>query len=258
MQKQTTIMITRPRHQAQELKLQLTERGAAVFEFPTLEIRPLTDYAKIDALLHQPTAFAWLAMTSANGVTMLAERARLLGIDLASRFAATQIAAVGPATASALEAAGLSVDLLAPQPVGEALAEALIATGVRGQRILTLRSQLAREVLPERLSAAGAEVLALPIYTTEPPTAPDIAAAHQALQNGRIDWVSFTSASAVRNFVACFDAPRTLMAAVRVACIGPITAAAARDLLGRADFVAQGATMAELAEGMLTPAGARP
>lgn len=251
-------MVTRPRQQAGELCELLKQRGAAAYAFPTIEIRPIEDYGPIDALLSQDRPFDWLVMTSANGVAMLQRRAAALGLSLSSRFAASRVAAIGPRTARALLEAGLKVDLIPPAHVAESLAEALIAGGISGQRVLTLRSELAREALIDLLQAAGAEVVDLPIYTTVLPAASDIEAARAALEADRIDWVSFTSASAARNFAACFaDAPH-LLAQVRIACIGPVTAETARGLFGHVDFAAGNATMQALADGMMPVAAVSP
>lgn len=249
--RQTTIMVTRPRQQAGELCELLEQRGAAAYVFSTIEIQPIQDYAPIDALLQQPQGVDWLVMTSANGVAMLQQRASILGLSLSSRFAGTRVAAIGPRTAQALLDTGLKVELVPPAHVAESLAEALIATGISGRRVLTLRSEIAREALIERLQAAGAEVVDLPIYTTVLPTSSDIDAARAALKAGRIDWVSFTSASAARNFAACFaDAP-DLLTQVRIACIGPVTAKTAKGLFGHVDFEASHASMQALADGMM-------
>ncbi|MEZ0370066.1 MAG: uroporphyrinogen-III synthase [Candidatus Sericytochromatia bacterium] len=247
-------MITRPRNQAGEMKRLLEQAGAAAFVFPTVEILPLEDYREIDALLLSPAGYDWLLLTSANGVAMLQQRAAALGLSLAERFASAQVAAVGPKTAAALEAAGLRVDLIPPVYDGDALAAALIARGVAGRRLLALRSEIAREALILQLRAAGAEVTDLPIYNTGLPALPDIAAAETALRRGEIDVVTFTSASAVHNFSICFAGrlPQ-LLERTRIACIGPVTAESARQLLGRVDLEAAGATVAELVVALLGP-----
>lgn len=251
--KPTHIMITRPRHQAGELKNLLEQRGAAVFVFPTIEIRPLEDYRLIDDLLQSPAQFDWLVMTSVNGVQMLLQRAAAVGLSLSRRFAGTQVAAIGARTAQALEAAGLQVQLIPPAYVAESLAHALIETGVKGKRLLTLRSELARETLIELLQREGAEVIDLPAYTTTLPESEDIQGAWQALSQGQIDWVTFTSASAVRNFAICFPMAvmPELLQGTRIACLGPITAQTARQVLGRVDFEAAHATLEELVAGLL-------
>ena len=248
-----TIMVTRPREQAQAMTALLEQRGAAVYVFPTVEIRLLEDYTAVDAALASSIGYDWLVLTSVNGVEMLARRAAGLGLDLTARFATSQIAAIGPQTAAALQSLGLSVDLMPSQHVGEALAEALIARGVAGQRLLILRSELAREALIEQLEAAGARPEAFAVYTAVPPSDTDVAAAARVLAAGQIDLLSFASASAVENFAACFDveALPALLARVRIACIGPITSQRALALLGRVDLQASEYSIPGLVNAML-------
>ncbi|HEY3242378.1 MAG TPA: uroporphyrinogen-III synthase, partial [Phycisphaerae bacterium] len=109
-----------------------------------------------------------------------------------------------------------------------ALADALKPFGLRGQRCLMLRSNLARSALREGLVAAGAECDDIAIYRTgRPANLP--AHARQMLLAGQIDWATFTSSSTFVNLIALLgpDAERAL-GAVRIASIGPITSKAIR------------------------------
>ena len=94
--------MTRTRQQASELSEQLTELGAQVLEAPTIDIVPPTDeqWPEIDRHLMQMPAYDWIIFTSANGVKAAWERLRHLDFD-ARHFAASSVAAIGPATAEA-------------------------------------------------------------------------------------------------------------------------------------------------------------
>ncbi|HEY1014472.1 MAG TPA: uroporphyrinogen-III synthase, partial [Herpetosiphonaceae bacterium] len=115
------------------------------------------------------------------------------------------------------------------------LAEALAAEigPVAGKRIIFPCGDLARDTLPAGLRARGAEVDAVIAYRTVPD--PAIAGLLPLLRAAPPDAITFTSASTVRFLFAGLgaslqpDAIRALLAPVAVACIGPVTAAAARE-----------------------------
>ena len=118
-------------------------------------------------------------------------------------------------------AGGLRADVVPDRSVAEGLVDALADTPVR--RALIVRAREARDVLPDALRARGATVDVLAVYETvfEPLDDATRAAATAA------DWVTFTSASTVRAFVAA--AGREALAGPRLASIGPATSAALRD-----------------------------
>ena len=102
---------------------------------------------------------------------------------------------------------------------------------MRGARVLIPRALVARELLPDQLRTQGADVDVVPVYRTiRPAVATD--RLMEQLRTGGIDVISFTSSSTVRNFVELFPTKDELLRSVgkaTVACIGPITAATARE-----------------------------
>ncbi|HEY3242241.1 MAG TPA: uroporphyrinogen-III synthase, partial [Phycisphaerae bacterium] len=199
--------------------------GAVVVEAPTVTLEPPDDWQPVDAALRGIARYQWLVITSANGVTATYQRMLELGMD-ARALAHLRIAAIGPATAAELRRSFLNPDVVPDEYVAEALADALKPFGLRGQRCLLLRSNLARPALREALVAAGAEYDDIPIYRTgRPAKLPD--AARQMLLAGQIDWATFTSSSTFVNLIALLgaDAQRALHG-VRIASIGPITSKA--------------------------------
>ncbi len=86
-----------------------------------------------------------------------------------------KIAAIGQGTARALGAIGLIPELVPPQAVAESLTAALLPNARRldgtPTRFLLIRAEEAREVLPDTLRRAGAEVTIAPAYRTVIPTA---------------------------------------------------------------------------------------
>ncbi len=224
------IVVTRPRAQVQALAALLEAEGAEVISLPTIAPAPPDDGAAFDAALADLGRYAWLVLTSPHGALVFFERMRALGRDL-RELAGVAIAAIGPATAASIAARGLTVAVTPGEYRAEAVADALIAAGVGGRRVLLARAAGARGVLPERLRAAGALVDDVATYRT---VLPPEAAAAPALFAGerRPDLVTFTSSSTVSNFAALFPghALPAVLAGVAVACIGPVTAATARGL----------------------------
>jgi len=216
------IVVTRSLEQAPALCDRLAELGAEPVAFPTIQFVPLPP-GPLDAALQNLEHYGWLIFTSANAVRFFFERVE--GLGLAPTW--PRVAAVGAATAAALVERGLAVDFVPDEFVGE---EVALGLGVLvGQRLLLPRAKIGRPEIVEMLRRQGAQVDDVPLYDTVT-AAPDPQAL--AALAGGIDAITFTSPSSVRNFLkilddAGFDSS-SLNGAV-VACIGPITAAAARD-----------------------------
>ncbi len=223
------IVVTRPRAQAQAFAALLEAEGAEVVSLPTIAPAPPPSFDAFDAALAELGRYAWLVLTSPHGVEVFFERLRTLGRDV-RELAGVRVAAIGPATAAGIAARGLNVALTPAEYRAEAVADALVAAGVAGERVLLARAAGARTVLPERLRAAGALVDDVATYRTIVP--PDAARA-PALFAGdrRPDFVTFTSSSTVTNFAALFPDRdlKAVLTGVAVGCIGPVTAATARD-----------------------------
>lgn len=224
------VVVTRPRGQVHVFAALLEDAGAEVVSLPTIAPEPPASFAAFDAALADLGRYAWLVLTSPHGVEVFFERLRTLGRDV-RELAGVSIATIGPATAAGVAARGLNVALTPGEYRAEAVVDGLVAAGVAGKRVLLARAAGARTVLPERLRAAGAVVDDVPTYRT---VSPPEAAAAPALFAGtrRPDLVTFTSSSTVTNFAALFPGrdPAAVLAGVAVACIGPVTAATARDL----------------------------
>jgi uroporphyrinogen III methyltransferase/synthase len=138
-----------------------------------------------------------------------------------------QVAAIGPATAAALRAQGIAPDVIAEEFVGEAVAEAILdrhGESDKPLKVLLARAEVARQALPERLRAAGAEVDVVAAYRTLPPLPDDAARLRSLILEGGVDVVTFTSSSTVEQSLAAVgDGCTEALAKLTVACIGPIT-----------------------------------
>ena len=253
------VVVTRARTQAGELSAELESLGASVYEFPTIEISPPESFVPLDDAIHNLDSFDWLVYTSINGVEAFVERLRHRGLDLRAVPRDAGVAAIGPATAKRLEEAGLRVDVVPGEYRAEALIEALDGGSISGKRVLIPRARVAREVLPEKLREAGAEVVVVPAYRSVPSSAGKDELALR-LRSGEIDCVTFTASSTVENFVGAFGAEEAarLLSGTRVACIGPITAGTARRRGLRVDAEADEYTIPGLVEAVTNLLAADP
>ena len=168
--------------------------------------------------------------TSVNGVDAFMKRL-LVGPRDIRALGTSRLCAIGPATAAGLRRYGLEVDLMPAEHRAEGVAAALRRDhDVAGARILLPRADIARAALPDELRRAGAEVSDVAAYRTVPITDAEGIDVSRMLRERRIDVVTFTSASTVRNLVTRVgpEPAADLLADVVVASIGPVTADAAR------------------------------
>jgi uroporphyrinogen III methyltransferase/synthase len=225
------IVVTRSREQAGELVELLESLGAETIGAPMIRIVPPEDYSPLDKAAADAGSFDWIVFTSINGVDAFMRRLKSGNGDVRD-LKGVKLVAIGPATADHLAFHGVKADLSPDESRAEALVQAIRAQGdLAGKRFLLPRADIAREVLGDELRKAGAEVVEVTAYRTvlaeiEREGDPDI---YRMLLERRIDVVTFTSASTVRNFVQVFGAEQAadLLRTTAVASIGPVTAEAA-------------------------------
>jgi len=215
------ILVTRPRAQADSFVEELRVAGFEPIYFPVIEIRSIEDNSKLDQALVQINKYDWVVFTSVNGVEVVFDR-------LEKYSSLPRVAAIGPRTAEALKARGVTPDFVPEEYVAEAILPGL--GNLRGKWVLLPRAEIARKALPEAIVKAGGTAHEISVYKTLP-TQPD-AEGLAALKMG-VDVITFTSASSVENFVAMMRQnkldPLNLPNNPLFACIGPITEQAARE-----------------------------
>lgn len=221
------IIVTRTREQASELVAGLEENGADCLEYSTINIEPVESYDILDDELERLGEYHWILFTSINGARFFFKRLYDRGMD-ARDLKGPSIAVVGKATADVLLEYGIKADLMPETFTGEGLAQTLLDKGVEGRNVLIPRAVKAREILPETLRGAGAQVVVAPIYMNVPPRGRK-EELRAEFEGNDVDMVTFTSSSTVRNFLTMIDAENQedlleLMKNVKIAAIGPITA----------------------------------
>jgi uroporphyrinogen III methyltransferase/synthase len=252
------VLVTRAREQASRAASLLGEFGAEAVVVPTIEVRPPEDPAPLARALVdlRAGAYGWVAFTSANGVEYALKALALSGHSRRS-FGSVRVAAIGPATAQALEAHGIHADVIARESRGEGLAGEMIAAmhpdAFQGpsRRVLLARAAQARDALPDALRAAGCQVDIVAAYETYPVRGPALDALVRDLEIGRLDAVLFTSSSTVDSLCDALGprAPERL-ARLRVASIGPVTTGTAEARGLRVDVTAAKYTLRGLVQAL--------
>jgi uroporphyrinogen-III synthase len=213
-----TIVVTRPAEQARPLVRELERRGARVLVAPTIRIVPARSAALTTAMKELAAgAFDWITLTSRATVDVLRER-------LASpRDVRARVAVIGEGTAEAFGRwTRRDPDLQPSTFTTSALARAF----PRGPgRVLCARADIAPAGLEAALGAKGWETERVDAYRTVFATSLP-REARDAFRRGDVDAVTFTSASTVWGFTNSLGAAK---GTPKVICIGPVTAAAARN-----------------------------
>jgi len=246
------ILITRSREHASRFAALLREYGAEPIEVPTIQSVPPSSWEPLGRALAAIRAYDWLIFTSVTGVQAFFARFDVHMGEITD-LQGLNVCAIGPATANALRARGIEVDVMPPEYRAEAVVQSLSALPIAGKRLLVPRASVARDVLPRALAACGARVDVVEAYRTVLPSdslAPDT---RRLITQGAIDVVTFTSSSTVTNFVTLMgeaDLPHLLRAAV-IACIGPITADTVRSYGGTPTIISDEYTIPGLARAIV-------
>ncbi len=242
------VVVTRARKQAGALSRLLRQQGAYVMSVPAIRTVATDNHAEQDAVLHNLAPFDWVLFTSVNTVEYFAEALVRNGLDMRA-LAGKTVMAVGKKTAAGLAKAGIVADSVPANASAEGMLAVLEGVPMKGRKVLLPRAAEARELLPDTLREAGAEVTVLPVYRTEP----ELRGGHgerlaAALREGTVDVVTFTSASTVRNIVAMLGDDASLLRNVQLIAIGDITAAELHAYGLQEDGIAEEATIEALAE----------
>src|SRR5215217_5438694 len=236
-----TVIVTRAAAQAEELATLIENYGAKVILCPTIEIRELDNYERLDEALDHLYGYDWLILTSANGVEFFLKRLINRGLQIED-LDEIRVCAIGQRTAEKLHEAHVHVDIVPSQSTAEGVFATLSefvggAERLYGLNVLLPRAAVGRDYLPKALAEAGARIDVVTTYQTVLPENFDRGRL-SAMLAGSGDCIAFTSPSTVKNLAKLFDTydlGKTLPGVV-IACIGPITAAAAVEYGLRVDI----------------------
>lgn len=220
------IVVTRSRQQAGVLSAALRELGADVWEIPTIRFEEPTDLMEFGQLVQDAHSYDWIIFTSPNGVDAFFRMFYKL-YDDAREIGPARIAAIGPATAARVREFHLKVDLQPKEAISESVVKEFLAQGsIDNLRMLLVRPEMARDVLPIELARLGAIVDEAIAYRTVPETA-DVAGGIERLRAEGADLITFTSSSTAENFHAL---KLPMPAGLKTASIGPMTSQTMREL----------------------------
>lgn len=220
-------LVTRPPAQAAAFIAQIKELGGEAICLPTIDIAPPPEWKPLDLAVIDLDHYDIVILTSVNGVNALVAR-MLENNQYFGVLRQLKLVAVGPKTAAALEQYKLRADLIPADHRAEGVLEALLESGVEGQRILYPRAAAARPLLAEALRNAGAIVDDPIAYQAVVPrnNAEEI---RKLLEAGRLDAICFSSSSTFLHLDQMLEGDlRSLQKNTAFFSIGPQTSATIR------------------------------
>jgi uroporphyrinogen III methyltransferase/synthase len=230
------ILVTRARHQANELSALLEEIGAITVETPVIDIQPVDNTAELDNAILNIDRYHWALFTSMNGVAAFFSRLKDLNLDTRI-FKGIKVGAIGPATAALLEQKGIIPDFCPVSYSSEGIITGLQTIDPAGQHFLLARADIADQWLRKAIINLGCTVDEVAVYRTVP-SEEGISKAVHLLAEGSIDMITFTSSSTVTNLVKAIN-KNVHLEKVVIACIGPKTAETAINSGLKVDVVAE-------------------
>ncbi len=232
------VLLTREAGQTDNLAQKILALGGEAQLFPVIAIEPPESFAELDQALDHLDKYDWILFASVNAVDHFLARFRERGLDrkLLTRLL---IAAIGPATSSALSRYQLEADFTPKTFVAEALIAELRTTfDLQGKKMLWPRNTLGRQLIKDELTKDGAQVDVVTAYTTGLP-APSLARATELvglLSGGNIDAILLASSQSVKNFATILNAgldqrsrnsqgrlPAAVLGKAKIITIGPET-----------------------------------
>jgi uroporphyrinogen III methyltransferase / synthase len=239
------ILVTRPEKDAFEFAQALQKIGAEALYLPAIEIAPVADTGTLDQAFSRLHCYDWLVLTSANAAGVFLDRKAALGINGLPKNLG--IAAIGSRTAARLQEQGVRPNFVPEDYITEAILPGL--GDLRGKWVLIPAADIAHDTLPQAIREVDGIAHVIIAYHTLPAELDSHGLA--ALRDG-LDWITFASGSAARNFVALVRGagldPFDLPGNPQVACIGPKTARAAQELGFQVTVVAETYTVEGLVQ----------
>lgn len=240
----------------------LEERGAEIFEFPTITVVPPSSYSELDKAIERVETYDWLVFTSANGVRYFMERLLQKDRDIRD-LAGVRICAVGSKTAEEVAMFGVKVELVPDEFSAEGLVEAFAqfyppGKGLlKGVRFLLPRAERAREVFPEKVREEGGKIDTPAAYRVAKPEKHG-KLLKRFLMEGRISVATFTSGATFTNFIDMMGSDALpFLKNVAIAVIGPVTRKTVEKRGLKVEIMPQEATIRAMVEEIIRWAAGR-
>ncbi len=248
-----TVVVTRAVRQAGDFVARLSDAGAQVIPFPTIEIVEPDSWAACDAALEHLEVYDWLIFSSVNGVERFLSRLRQHGLDLAA-LSGCKVAAVGSTTERVLRDSGLDVAVTPEKFNAEFLVKQFEKLDIAGRRILLISPQKSRGLLPRSLEGMGAKVDSVPVYKNRAVSADEVDSAPLLAEDFVPDVLTFTSPSTFLRLLELVSEARFRkwrQAGAVVAAIGAVTKNAIERSGYRADIVPAESTIPAFVQSIL-------
>lgn len=216
-----SIVVTRARAQSSSLVEKINRLGGNYIEFPTIKIEKITPNEELDEGIKQLEKYTYLIFTSENGAEIFFERLFELGFD-SRKLSRLKVVSIGPSTFNAVKKYGIISDIIPKRFVGEAIVEELKDVLTKEDKILMPRASIARDYIFEELTKI-CEVKECKIYRTVKGEG-DKEEILELLKEDKIDYITFTSSSTVKNFVEIIGEENlNRLSSTKLISIGPIT-----------------------------------
>jgi uroporphyrinogen-III synthase len=226
-----TVLVTRPRHQAESFVKELEQYGLSSAVFPTIEIRPVSGW-QVPCL----ACFEGVFFTSTNSVTFFMDQLMKESPGELENLQKLKVWAVGKSTAQLLDEYGIKTQPVPKIADAASLMEEIDSGEISGKTFLFLRGNLSLGIVPDIIGKRGGTCVELTVYENIPPSLEETGNVKKLLDNGELSCLSFTSPSTAVNF---FEAIGTtaLPEGILVAAIGTTTARALEKLGVRTDII---------------------
>ena len=240
------ILVTRPKSRSGKLAKNLRALGADIVEIPSIKLIP-TENKDFDSALSNIDDCSWIVFTSPAGVEIFFDKLKAVSLDV-RRLHNTKFAVIGAGTGRELFKRGIIADFVPDIYDTEYLAKGLVGKLSKSDKVMIPRAALGNEILTKILGESGAELLDLPVYDT-------VAESHdwldldKMIEKRDMDFVTFTSASTVHNFVKLASKTEDFSSLMGI-CIGRQTDEAARGY-GFKTIVSENATIESMCECVL-------
>ena len=226
-----TVLVTRPKHQAEPFVRALAENGLISVVFPTIEIRPVPGWTVPDL-----SRFSGIFFTSANSVQFFLERLLEESPAELPNLRKSKVWAVGKTTAADLDKQGVKTEPLPKIADAVNLMESIDPNEIRGHTFLFVRGNLSLGTIPQLIVERGGTCVELTVYENIQPSQEDTEKVRTMLIEGKLDCLSFTSPSTAINFFEAMGS-KTVPEGVLIAAIGTTTSGALEKLGVHVDII---------------------
>ncbi|MBI2938264.1 MAG: uroporphyrinogen-III synthase [Thaumarchaeota archaeon] len=237
-----TVVITRPKHQADDLAQIVIRLGGKPRIAPTVEIGPVSNLEEVQEpfKLIVSGGADLIVFMSQNGVISFVALVERLDMKekMLQALSKMQVVAIGSKTKTRLEEQGIRVDITPDDFSSNGLVDTLLTLDLDGKVIVLPRTDKPTDYLNVKLAERQVKVVQFPVYETRIPS--DVVEVLHLIRDillGEVDIITFTSSATAQNLMRIADTYRAadrlrkaLNEKTLVVSIGPMTEKTLRGL----------------------------